>query len=597
MAELLHGIRTIESLTGPISVIEVSSSVIGVFGTSELAEPLKLYHTTNYDDAKKVFGEGTLKNAIRRVHNYVPSNSIIAIPLGKDSDFPEVEEPVVSGVTMSTSSTSIYIDDGASLPISISNPHAYDIAYSSDNEAIATVDAVTGVVTPVQVGIANITALVTFNNGENDVDEAHVYGVMVAQTNPNAGKVMSPAVLGDSMATAFLGADSQPNGLTNPYEQTAVWSIDDEAIALVDSSDGTITPLSEGQTVVTVTLAPKSNYSYTNDNDVTINVGDVAGVELTYVLTVARVTDALLAKFMEALPLLRKAKQTYGFSSKINMAPGILHKDGAMGLAVAAVSTIRGIWVGDMPEHISTPEEAYAWKQKYTSQRAYVGWPRPKVLAEDGATVVDWYAPSLCGLIAQVDRNQTEQNIVPETGYWCSPSNYVMADVIGPSIELDYIPSDPSCDVNYLNVNGITTLMNHGGWKNFGNYSTAFPAKSDYLSFLSVRRTADIIEESIEDVTRQFLDFPMFTSPTDIANTTCGRVKDTVNDYLRSKEGTALVYSSVSIDAGDNPLTNLMLGKIKYRYRMTPPVPMQSVEFVAEIYVKGLESAFNKLIA
>ncbi len=74
-------------------------------------------------------------------------------------------------------------------------------------------------------------------------------------------------------------------------------------------------------------------------------------------------------------------------------------------------------------------------------------------------------------------------------------------------------------------------------------------------------------------------------------------MKDTVNDYLRSKEGTALVYSSVSIDAGDNPLTNLMLGKIKYRYRMTPPVPMQSVEFVAEIYVEGLESAFSKLIA
>ncbi|MDE1352106.1 phage tail protein, partial [Vibrio aestuarianus] len=410
-------------------------------------------------------------------------------------------------------------------------------------------------------------------------------------------KVISPAALGDSMATALLGADSQPNGLTNPYEQTAVWSIEDETIALVDSSDGTITPLSEGQSVVTVTLSPKTDYRYIDGNGQEVVVGDVAGAELTYILTVARVTDALLAKFMEALPLLRKAKQTYGFSSKINMAPGILHKDGAMGLAVAAISTIRGIWVGDMPEHISTPEEAYTWKQKYTSQRAYVGWPRPKVLAEDGATVVDWYAPSLCGLIAQVDRDQTEQNIVPETGYWCSPSNYVMADVIGPSIELDYIPSDPSCDVNYLNVNGITTLMNHGGWKNFGNYSTAFPAKSDYLSFLSVRRTADIIEESIEDVTRQFLDFPMFTSPTDIANTTCGRVKDTVNDYLRSKEGTALVYSSVSIDAGDNPLTNLMLGKIKYRYRMTPPVPMQSVEFEAEIYVKGLESAFNKLIA
>ncbi|WP_417883044.1 Ig-like domain-containing protein [Vibrio rumoiensis] len=597
MAELLHGIRTIESLTGPISVIEVASSVIGVFGTSELAEPMQLYHTNNYDDAKKVFGQGSLLNAIRRVHNYVPSNSIISIPLGKDSDFPEVPEPVTSGVTFSSSSASLFIDDGATLPITIRNLHAYPVVYSSDNEDIATVDADTGVVTPVAEGVANITATVTFNDGEADVDEAHVYSITVAQTNPDAGKIVSPAQLGDSIATAFLGANSQPNGLSNPYEQTAVWSIDDEAIALVDSADGTVSPLSEGQALVTVTLSPRSDYRYTDDDGNEVVIGDVAGATLTYVLTVSKVSDALLAAFMQALPLLRKAKQKFGFSSKINMAPGILHKDGAMGLAVSAISTIRGIWVGDMPETVSTPEEAYAWKQKYTSQRSYVGWPRPKILDESGATVVDWYAPSLCGLIAQVDRNQTGQTIVPETGYWCSPSNYVMADVLGPSIELDYIPSDPSCDVNYLNVNGITTLMNHGGWKNFGNYSTAFPDKSDYLSFLSVRRTCDIIEESIEDVTRQFLDYPMFTSPTDIANTTCGRVKDTVNDYLRSKEGTALVYSSVSIDAGDNPLTNLMQGKIKYHYQMTPPVPMQSVEYEAEIYVEGLENAFNKLIA
>ncbi|EOG1477312.1 phage tail protein, partial [Vibrio parahaemolyticus] len=173
---------------------------------------------------------------------------------------------------------------------------------------------------------------------------------------------------------------------------------------------------------------------------------------------------------------------------------------------------------------------------------------------------------------------------------------YPLVDIVGPSIDIEYIPSDVACDVNYLNANGIYTMINRSGWKGFGNYSSAYPDSTDLTSFLCVRRTADIIEESIETTTLQFIDKPMFTGPHGLQAMVCGRVRDTVNDYLRSKEGTSLVYSNVYLEVNDNPLVNLQQGKIKYRYQFTPPIPMQTVEYAAEIYVEGLESAFSSLV-
>ena len=596
MSEFLHGIRTIEQISGPLSVIEVSSSVIGVFGTSELADPMEMYHTTNFDDAKKVFGKGTILDAIRRIHRYVPSNSIISFPLGKNADFPAVVVPETTGVTFSSSSASIYIDDGAGSPVKVFNPKALTIAYTSSAAAVATVDSSTGVVTPLTEGSTIITATVTLPIKAAEVDAkdqpvkgrsanakatgTHTYTLKVAQTNPEAALESSEAELSSSDVIAYIGMDTMPVSLTNPHELTVVWSIDNEVIALVDSASGMVSPLSAGSATVTATLMASDT---------------VAGVVLTYKLVLKEQDDKLLAAFMNALPIMRKAKQRFTFFPKINIAPGILYKPGAAGVAVAAISTIRGVWVSDMPETVSTVDEAIAYKGQFTDKRLYSVWPRPKVLNEDGATVVDWYAPSMAGLIAQVDRNQTSQSIVSQTGYWCSPSNYVMADVIGPSIELEYVPNDPTSEVNRLNANGIATLMNHGGWKNFGNYSTSYPTTTDALNFLSWRRTMDIIEESIEDASRQFLDFPMFTSPSDIANTTAGRVRDTVNDYLLGKTGTALVYSSISIEKDDNPLSEIMKGNIKYRYKATPPVPMQTIEYAAVVYVEGLEIAMNQL--
>ncbi len=616
--EFLHGIYSTESVSGSLVITDVASSVIGIIGTSEKAEPFTLYHTNNYEDAYAQFGDGSISKSLKRIHQYVEGNSVISIPLGKDSDFPDAPaEPETSGVTISSASASAYIDNGAEVsPVAVSNPKAAAITYASSNEEAATVNE-NGLVTLVGVGETTITLSIEFETEEakalaaelqaqkdaelteqsakstrnrkaqavtqaavRSANESLSYTLTVAQTNPEADKAANGATLSASVGTIETGTTGTPVQLNNPNELAVNYSSSDETVAIVDNGTGEITPMAVGSATITLELIGDDVYQSST---------------LTYEITVKAIADALLAAFIEALPLFRKAGQKFGFSSKIHLAPGILHKTGAASQAVSAVESIRGIWVGDMPEEVATKDEAYAFKQQFSDARYFVGWPRPLVLQEDGSTQVDWFAPSIAGLIAQVDRNGTGDTIVQETGYWCSPSNYQLVDIVGPSIELDYIPSDSSCDVNYLNANGIYTMINRGGWMGFGNYSTAYPDSTDVTSFLCVRRTADIIEESIETATLQFLDKPMFTGPTGLSNMVCGKVQDTVNDYLRGKEGTSLIYTNVSLSADDNPLSNLKQGKIKYSTQFMPPIPMQTVEYAHEIYTEALETVASQL--
>ncbi|EOG1477326.1 Ig-like domain-containing protein, partial [Vibrio parahaemolyticus] len=231
--------------------------------------------------------------------------------------------------------------------------------------------------------------------------ETLTYTLTVAQTNPDAGKEVNGAALSASKGVVYTGSPAKPVELSNPNDLAVNYSSSDETVAIVDNGTGEITPLAEG--VATITLELIGNATYQSST-------------LTYEVTVTAVSDALLAAFIDALPLLRKAGNKYGFSSKIHLAPGILHKTGAASLAVAAVKPIRGVWVGDMPEDVSTKEEAFAFKQQFGSDRYMPCWPRPLVIQDDGSTQVDWFAPSLAGLMAQVDRNGTGDTIVSETG-------------------------------------------------------------------------------------------------------------------------------------------------------------------------------------
>lgn len=309
-------------------------------------------------------------------------------------------------------------------------------------------------------------------------------------------------------------------------------------------------------------------------------------------LQTAMEADPLLAGFINALPSIRTTQALFGFMPKIFLAPGIIDKPGAASQAIAAISKTRGLWITEPPA-ASTPEQAKAFSAGLGDYRAACYYPRLKVLQEDASVSVDWAAPSYAGLIVQMDKNLTGETI--ETGYWCSPSNLKLVDAVGSEFNFEYLPNDSDCEVNQLNAAGIVTTINFNGLRAFGNRSTAYPSKSDVMTFISWRRTMDMIEEAIEKFAMQFLDRPMFTQPDDYANTLVGRVAESVNDYLRDKVGESLVFGECFIKEEQNPLGNLMQGKIKFHYKATPCMAMESITFEAEIYVKGLEDVFSQL--
>lgn len=576
MATFLHGVETVETVSGPVPVNEIASSIIAVFGTSDLAAPKQMVLTRTLDEAKAAYGDGSILETLRRVHTYyTPYNTVIGVPLGKEADFQTPDGKGPSGVTLGSNTAKAFIDDGAGLPVVMHNPNDLALAWSVDDEAVATIDAATGVLTPIKVGDVTLTLTVTGNDFfEGDTLTCTV---TVAQTNPNAGKTATGAALTDATQTAYLGSvlalmvvDSQ--GLP------VIWRSSNPAIATVDAT-GLVTPVKEGIAQITAELAGDANW---------------APVTLTCALTVAKPSDALLAAFIEAVPLLLKARTKFGFNPKIGLAPGIMHKPGASGAVLPVARKIRMTWLADVPANVSTPEAARLAKQAMSDERIFCLWPRPKVLDADAAATVAWAAPSWAGLIAQVDKDLA--GIQGGSGYWCSPSNLKLGDVVGTEHELEFIINERDTPVNYLNANGIATLINYGGWLAFGNRSTAFPDKTDPMTFLCWRRTADVIEESIEYFVMQFLDRPMFTRPDQLQSTLLGRVQDSVNDFLRSKIGSALIDGKCWIDVKANPLVNLAQGIIRFKYRFTPPMVTEHIMMDAEIYVQGLEEAFKKLV-
>ncbi|NOU49980.1 hypothetical protein HG263_05445 [Pseudoalteromonas sp. JBTF-M23] len=301
-----------------------------------------------------------------------------------------------------------------------------------------------------------------------------------------------------------------------------------------------------------------------------------------------------IANVVAGLKRIEDAYGEYGLFPKIIIAPGFSHKIGVGAEMIAIGNKIGAVSVIDAPE-TATPEQAVTFKGAFSDYRAIVTYPRVKTLNNAGQVVATWLSARYAALMAQVDKNQTGEP--HHTGYWCSPSNYVLKGVVGVERSIQYNPRDNDNALNYLAGQGIVSVLNDGsGFRAWGNRSTAFPSKSDSLTFIPWRRTMDIIEESIQFFTRQFLDKPMFTRPNDLATSMIGQIELSVNDFLRSKVGTALVYGKCELRIEDNPLINLANGKVKYHIQATPPVPIEHVTYEAEVYVPGLEIALNQLL-
>lgn len=172
-----------------------------------------------------------------------------------------------------------------------------------------------------------------------------------------------------------------------------------------------------------------------------------------------------------------------------------------------------------------------------------------------------------------------------EKGYWWSPSNVEAEGILGPDVQLYSSAVDSTSDVNTLNSNGILTVFNAfgTGLRVWGNRSSAYPASTAPDNFISVRRTMDVIEESVELAMLQFIDQP-------ISNALITAILASVNSFVRTLiQRGALVAGSASYDPAKNPPAQIAAGQLVFDIDVMPPPPAERLTFETFIDVSLLQ--------
>jgi len=275
---------------------------------------------------------------------------------------------------------------------------------------------------------------------------------------------------------------------------------------------------------------------------------------------------------------LLRAEVDLGVQPKILIAPGFTHQripdpDNAgsflvnpvvaemLGIAQDSVGLgerLRAVVIADGPNTTDAAAQAYA--DDHGDERLFVVDPWVRVLS--GVNFVN-QPPSarVAGMIARVDA---------EVGFWESPSNKLMQGISGVSRPVPFALGDANSAANILNENKVATIIREQGFRLWGNRTTASDSKWQYLS---VRRTADMVNESI-------LRGHLWAVDRCINRTYLQDVAESVNEYLRSlKARGAILGGQCWIDPEANGPGDIANGQVTFDFDFTPCYPAERVTF------------------
>lgn len=213
-----------------------------------------------------------------------------------------------------------------------------------------------------------------------------------------------------------------------------------------------------------------------------------------------------------------------------------------------------------------------------SSERIVLCYPHLKVYNSDSDTItLQPYSQRLAGVIAAKDVDK---------GYHWSPSNTEINGIVGLERQLTSMINDPTSEVNTLNEAGVVTVFNSygSGFRTWGNRSSSYPSSTFPTNFINVRRTADILHESVEYAMLDYMDFP-------IDNGLIDSICETVNQFIRTLIGRgALIDGKCTFNEDKNPTTELANGHLVFDIEFMPPTPAERITFESFIDIELLKS-------
>ena len=290
--------------------------------------------------------------------------------------------------------------------------------------------------------------------------------------------------------------------------------------------------------------------------------------------------DPVTGQYLGVQALLA-AQSVAKVTPRILIAPGFTHQrpldpaDETRQLANPVVAELLGIAerlraviIADGPNTLDAA--AIDYREDWGSARIYVVDPHVKVM-KGGVIVTEPTSARVAGLIAKIDNDK---------GFWWSPSNNVINGILGSHRPVDFTLGDANARANLLNENEVATIIQEDGYRLWGNRTCSSDPK---WAFLSVRRTADMINESL-------LRAHLWAVDRNIARTYVDEVSEGVNAYLRHlKAQGAILGGKCWADPDLNSPASIADGKIYFNFDFTPPYPAEHITFRSHLVNDYLE--------
>jgi phage tail sheath protein FI len=260
---------------------------------------------------------------------------------------------------------------------------------------------------------------------------------------------------------------------------------------------------------------------------------------------------------------------------RILIAPGFTHQrpnnqaNPVISSMLVIADRLRAVIIADGPN--TNDQDVITWRKDFGHARVYVVDPWVKIFIDSEQVVPP--SPYIAGLIARSDN---------ENGFWWSPSNQEIYGIVGTARPVDFTLGDANCRANFLNENEVTTIIRQEGYRLWGNRSCSSDPK---WAFLSVRRTADLINDSL-------LRAHLWAVDRNITRTYLDDVVESVNAYLAHLKALgAILGGQCYPDPELNTPANIAQGKVYFDFDFTPPYPAERIVFRSHLindYIKEL---------
>lgn len=280
---------------------------------------------------------------------------------------------------------------------------------------------------------------------------------------------------------------------------------------------------------------------------------------LSIVVRVEEKTDEAdqRAAILAGIGALSSSKTVTTYQPRILIATGF-SEDDAVGKALETqAGKLRAVAYVDCASG-ATMQEVVQRRQMYGARTELLR-PRIQRSDSDGQLVYRPYSASAAGLRARIDF---------EKGWWWSKSNQDVYNMLGVEQVDEFILGDANCDANLLNMQEVSTIIRRSGFRHWGN---RLCSTDPQFRFESVRRTADVIEDSIQEAMLDYVDRPLDRNNAD-------DIINTINAYMRQLHGMGAIFGGKAwLDEELNTAESLAAGVLYINYDFGPKSPTERI--------------------